>query len=299
MVSAQQRRDVVQDLRRNGVSLRRSCALAHISRSRQSYQQRLHRQQRNHQLVVRLRAIARKHPRYGYRRAHVELCKSERNINVKRTHRLWREAQLSVPVRRPRKRRADKQEQRAVQAARPNQVWTYDFVHDACANGQRLKLLTVTDEYTRQSLAIAVATTLRSQAVIAVLARLIGEHGAPAYLRSDNGPEFVAGAVQQWLATQQVQTVYSTPGSPWQNAYSESFNGRLRDECLNLEWFRNPAEATVVIETWRQQYNMERPHSSLGYVTPLAFRAKYEDEQATLRNTPPSAASSNPTILTL
>jgi putative transposase len=139
-----------------------------------------------------------------------------------------------------------------------------------------LKILTVIDEFTRESLAIEVATTLRASAVIQVLARLVAQYGAPAYLRSDNGPEFVAHAVQQWLQGQQVQTAYIAPGSPWQHAYGESFNGRLRDECLNLEWFRTVHEARVVIGAWRRQGNEDRPHSSLDYQTPRAFRLAYE-----------------------
>ncbi len=162
-----------------------------------------------------------------------------------------------------------------IQATRPNHVWTYDFVHDACANGQRLKILTLTDEFTRESLAIEVATTIRAADVLAVLEQVMRQRGVPGYLRSDNGPEFVAHAVQRWLRTQQVQTMYIAPGSPWQNAYGESFTGRLRDECLNLEWFRNVAEAKVVIGRWRQHYNEDRPHSSLGYQTPRAFRQAY------------------------
>jgi putative transposase len=155
-------------------------------------------------------------------------------------------------------------------------VWSYDFVYDSCANGQRLKILTVTDEFTRASLAIEVATRLRARGVIAVLEQLMRERGAPTALRSDNGPEFVAQAVQRWLQARQVQTLYIQPGSPWQNGYGESFNGRLRDECLNLEWFRTLAEAKVVIEAWRRRYNEERPHSSLGYETPHEFRRAYE-----------------------
>jgi putative transposase len=165
-------------------------------------------------------------------------------------------------------------------ATRPNQVWTYDFVHDACANGQRLKILTLTDEFTRESLAIEVATRMRASQVIGVLERVLCVRGTPAYLRSDTGPEFVAQAVQRWLRKQQIQTAYIDPGSPWQNAYGESFNGRLRDECLNMEWFRNLREAQVVIAGWRRHYNEERPHSSLAYQSPQAFRWAYERQGA-------------------
>jgi putative transposase len=173
-----------------------------------------------------------------------------------------------------------------IAATRPNQVWTYDFVHDACANGQRLKMLTVTDEFTRESLAIEVATAIRAHGVLRVLERLVAHHGAPAYLRSDNGPEFVAQAVQRWVHGQQVQTASSTPGSPWQNAYGESFNGRLRDAWLNAEWFRNVRAAKVVVETWRRHDTEDRPHSSLGYQTPQAFRRRYEQQHGSLRGQP-------------
>lgn len=282
MTSAQLRRDTVQQMRARGLSLRRSCALCRISRSSVRYQPHGPRLVQNQHLVVRLRAIARKHPRYGYRRAHALVCREVAGVNVKRVHRIWRQEQLRVPCRRPRRRRTDKNVSRLIEATQPNQVWTYDFVHDRCANGQRLKILTVTDEFTRQSLAIEVATRIRTPHVLAVLAQLMRQHGTPAYLRSDNGPEFVAQAVQRWLHTHQVQTAYIEPGSPWQNAYGESFNGRLRDECLNLEWFRTVVEAQVVIEMWRRHYNEERPHSSLGYLTPAEFRQAYDEQQAGL-----------------
>jgi putative transposase len=165
-------------------------------------------------------------------------------------------------------------------------VWTYDFVQDACANGQRLKILTVTDEFTRESVAIDVATRIPARRVTEVLAQVMQTRGTPAYLRSDNGPEFVAQVVRGWLQAQQVQTVYIDPGSPWQNAYGESVGGRFRDECLNVEWFRNVAEATVVIETWRRQGNDDRPHSSLGYQTPLQFRVAYEQQHGDQRGQP-------------
>lgn len=282
MRSAQQRRETVQQLQARGLSQRRSCALCQISRSSLRYQPRPARRARNQQLATQLHAIARQHPRYGYRRAHALVCREAPGVNVKRVHRIWRQERLGVPTRRKRRRRPDRTVLRPIAATRPNQVWTYDFVHDTCANGQRLKILTLTDEFTRESLAIEVATTIRAARVVTVLAQVFGRHGAPAYLRSDNGPEFVAQAVQRWLRAQQVQTAYIEPGSPWQNAFGESFNGRLRDECLSLEWFRNVTEAKVVIEVWRRHYNADRPHSSLDYQTPQAFRQAY-DRQATER----------------
>lgn len=282
MTGAQHRREMVQQLRARGLSLRRSCALCHISRSSLRYQARPTRRTQNHQLATRLHAIARQHPRYGYRRAHVVVCREIPGVNIKRVHRIWRQERLCVPTRRSRRRRADRKVSRPLQATYPNQVWTYDFVHDTCANGQRLKILTLTDEFTRESLAIEVATTIRATRVMAVLAQVFQQHGMPAYLRSDNGPEFVAQAVQRWLTAQQVQTAYIEPGSPWQNAFGESFNGRLRDECLNLEWFRNATEAKVVIAMWRRHYNEDRPHSSLDYQTPQEFRCAYDRRAAEL-----------------
>ena len=150
--------------------------------------------------------------------------------------------------------------------------WAYDFVFDACANGQQLKCLTVVDEYTRESLAIDVAGSIRSGRVIEVLSQLISMHGAPKILRSDNGPEFVSRALLRWAANENLDMALIDPGKPWQNGTAESFNGKFRDECLSMEWFRNRTEATVVIEQWRQHYNEIRPHSSLGNQTPAAFK---------------------------
>lgn len=286
MTSAQQRRETVHHMKARGLSLRRSCALLSIGPSSLRNRPRLARRERNQLLVARLRAIARKHPRFGYRRAHALLGTDFGIVNVKRVHRLWRDEHLSVPARRKKRRRPDKKEVRALEATRPNHVWTYDFLFDSCANGQRLKLLTVTDEFTRESLAIEVGTRLKANGVIAVLERLFAERAAPVAIRSDNGPEFIAKAVQRWLERRNVQTAYIAPGSPWQNGFAESFNGRLRDECLKGEWFHNLAEAQVVIECWRKHYNEERPHSSLGYRTPQAFCLRYESEHGAQMHQP-------------
>jgi putative transposase len=190
-----------------------------------------------------------------------------------RAHRLWRAERLQLPRRRPRRRVASSRP-RPVPAAGPNQVWAYDFVFDACANGQKLKCLTVVDEWTRESLAIDVGGSIRSKRVIEVLAQLVSVHGAPRYMRSDNGPEFVATAVLRWLTDEGIETAHIAPGKPWQNGTDESFNGRFRDECLNIEYFRSRAEAIAIIETWRRHYNEVRPHSSLGYLTPFEFKRK-------------------------
>ena len=155
----------------------------------------------------------------------------------------------------------------------PNHVWTYDFVFDVCENGRTLKFLTLLDEFTRQSLAIEVDVRLSSRQVIEVLERIAPECGRPAYLRSDNGPEFIAKQLRQYLAEHGSQTRYIDPGSPWQNAYGESFNGKFRDEFLDQEVFHSPAHARVLAGAWQRHYNTERPHSSLGYLTPAEFAA--------------------------
>jgi len=154
-----------------------------------------------------------------------------------------------------------------------NHVWAYDFIFDTCANGQALKCLTIVDEWTRECLAIDVAGGIRSGRVIEVLSQLVSVHGAPRYLRSDNGPEFVVAAILRWLADASIDTALIDPGKPWQNATDESFNGKFRDEYLSLQWFRNRVDAKVGIEQWRRHYNEVRPHSSLRYLTPAEFKA--------------------------
>ena len=143
---------------------------------------------------------------------------------------------------------------------------------DACANGQQLKCLTVIDEFTREALAIDVAGSIRSNRVIEVLSKLISVHGAPKYLRSDNGSEFLSRAILRWLAHEKIETALIDPGKPWQNGTNESFNGKFRDECLSMEWFRNRVDAKIVIENWRRHYNEVRPHSSLENLTPIQFK---------------------------
>jgi putative transposase len=268
-------------LQLRGISLRRSCALCRISRSSYTYQRPPERVRQDKELSQRLQHIARRRPRFGYRRAHDALRREGRLVNQKRVRRLWKQEGLTLPRRRPRQRHQPQSMPRPHAATRPQQVWAYDFVHDRCNRGHKLRFLTITDEFTRESLAVVAATSIKAQDVLQVLSRLFEQHGAPQYLRSDNGPEFVAQAVQRWLQTQQVQTLYIEPGCPWQNGFAESFHSRLRDECLNREWFHNVREARVVVETFRRYYNQERPHSSLGYRTPLEFQAAWQEQQRT------------------
>jgi putative transposase len=271
MVSAPARTDRARLAAGKGLSIRRACALVQVARSSLDYTSRM--KKKDAELVDKLRQIARTHTRYGYRRATALIKQEGEAINPKRVYRLWRKEGLSLPRRRPRKR-VRAVSLRPLAPKQAGEVWAYDFVFDTCANGQKLKMLTVVDEWTREGLAVEVEARINSRAVIDVLAKLMSAHGQPEYLRSDNGPEFVSKAIKQWLSQRGVQTAYIDRGKPWQNGLNESFNGKLRDECLDLEWFKNRAEARVVIEQWRKHYNEHRPHSSLGYKTPAQFRAE-------------------------
>ena len=169
-------------------------------------------------------------------------------------------------------------------AAYPGHIWAYDFLEDALADGTKIHILTVMDEFTREGLATKVMRTTSAERVLEVLRRLIVQHGAPGHLRSDNGPEFVAQAVQTWLADCHVATLYIEPGKPWQNGKEERFNGTVRDECLNLHLFTSVAEAQVRVDAFRHHYNTERPHSQLGYLSPLAFKAAWATAQAKVQD---------------
>ena len=242
-----------------------------MARSTLRYQSRL--STRDTPAVTVMRELAAQYPRYGYRRIQVFLARRGYVMSADRAHRLWRLHGLQVPRTRPRRRIAIGRP-RPLPATGANCVWAYDFVFDACANGQQLKCLTVIDEYTRECLAIDVAGSIRSTRVIEVLARLVSVHGAPKYLRSDNGPEFVSRAVLRWLTEAQINTAYIDPGKPWQNGSNESFNGKFRDECLAMQWFKNRIDAKILIEEFRREYNEVRPHSSLGQLTPAEFKQK-------------------------
>jgi putative transposase len=230
-------------------------------------------------VLARMAALSKQYPRYGYRRIRIFVGRDGYAMSPGRAYRLWRRAKLQVPRKRPRKRIATGRP-RPKAPTGPNQVWSYDFVFDWCANGQQLKCLTVTDEWTKEGLAIEVDGRIRSGRVIEVLSRLVSERGTPLYLRSDNGPEFVSHALLKWIVDQGIETALIDPGKPWQNGATESFNGKFRDECLSLEWFRSRAEAKIIIETWRRHFNEVRPHSSLGYLTPAEFVAKLKKNDA-------------------
>jgi putative transposase len=270
-------REAVQCLAEQSISTQRACALLQFQRPTFYYQAR---PDRNADLEHRVREVAQDHPRYGYRRIWA-LVRRKQVVNKKRIHRLWKRNRLQVGKRpRKRRRRVTTGDGIPMKAQYPGHVWTYDFVHDHCLNGTALKLLTVMDEFTREGLRIAVATTMPSERVRTVLAELFVQHGAPAYLRSDNGPEFIAQNLRAWLAEQHTATLYIDPGCPWQNGYGESVGGTVRDECLNLYAFASVVEARVILERYRREYNEERPHSSLGYRTPAEFKRDWHNSQS-------------------
>jgi putative transposase len=215
-------------------------------------------------------ALARQYGRYGYRRITALLQDAGWLVNKKRVERIWRREGLKVPQRQPKRARLWLNDRSCIRLKpeRPNHVWAYDFVEDRTHDGRKIRMLNVVDEFTREALAIRVARRLNSNDVIDVLSDLFILRGVPAHIRSDNGPEFIAKAVQAWITAVGAQTAYITPGSPWENGYIESFNARLRDELLNGEIFYTLQEAKVLLEAWRRQYNTVRPHSSLGYRPP-------------------------------
>ena len=271
MVSAPVRRQQIAFVCQRGRSVRRACALLSVARSTVNYLPRL--PLRDAPAVAVMHELAAQYPRYGYRRIQVFLARRGHEMSADRAHRLWRLHGLQVPRKRPRRRVAASRP-RPLPATAVGQVWAYDFVFDACANGQQLKCLTVVDEYSRECLAIDVAGSIRSGRVIEVLSKLVSVHGSPQHLRSDNGPEFVSRAVLRWLHQANIDTAHIDPGKPWQNGSNESFNGKFRDECLSMEWFRNRIDAKIVIEQFRHQFNEVRQHSSLGQLTPAEFKQK-------------------------
>ena len=262
------------------MSERRACLV--VGQPRSTHRYAPERPAKDRALVARLLRLARDHPRYGYRRAWAVLRGEGWAANKKRIHRLWRETGLQVPQKTQKRRRVGTGENSTIRLApeRPNHIWCYDFVFDATDDGRALKLLPILDEYTRECLALVVGRSLTSHHVVATLARLVAERGAPTYVRSDNGSEFIAHRVAAHLLAAESETRHVDPGSPWQNGYSESFNGKLRDELLGQEAFATLAEAQVLTERFRRHYNESRPHSALGYLSPAAYAATLNPQSA-------------------
>ena len=212
--------------------------------------------------------MSQEEPSYGYRFQWAMLVREGHRINVNRVERLWREEGLSLPRRRKTRRAVGPKGEVKLKPHYKNQVWSYDFAFDGLVGGRPLKVLVVIDEYTRELLGVIASRSIRSCQVVETLQRLTRERGAPEFIRSDNGPEFIAARVRLWLAENRIDTIFITPGSPWENPFVESFISTFRLDCLDREWFLSVADANYVLEAWRNKYNQRRPHSSLGYRTP-------------------------------
>jgi putative transposase len=274
-----EQREAVAFLVTGGLAVKRACRLVGIHRSTYHY---IAHPADDDPLLAKVKQLTERHPRYGYRRISA-LLRREEQVNQKRVRRLWRKHQLQV--KRVRRRRTPRKPSERLVAAYPGHIWAYDFVEDALANGTPLRILTVMDEFTREGLALDIDTSASAERVLGVLTALIAQHGAPAHLRSDNGPEFVATAVKLWLSQRGVQTLYIDPGKPWQNGKEERFNGTVRDECLNMHCFASLAEAWVRLSAFRQEYNTVRPHSSLGDLAPAMFKIAWQEAQAETQET--------------
>ncbi|MGH7876751.1 MAG: IS3 family transposase [Candidatus Dormibacteraceae bacterium] len=277
------RRDAVSHLReRFGVSERRACRAVGQHRATQRRRPRPVLAPEE-QLRRRLNEISETWPRYGFRRAWALLRQEGWRVNRKRVQRLWREEGLRVPASRTKRRRVGESTVPAqrLRAERPNHVWALDFLFDATSDGRPIKVLTVCDEFTRESIGGHLARSITADDVVLVLDAATSERGAPEYVRMDNGPEMVAAAIRDWCRQSGIGTVYIEPGSPWQNPFVESFNGRARDELFAREIFDSVLEARVLYQDWRDVYNRVRPHSSLGFVPPAVFAAGLTNPEPT------------------
>ena len=273
------------------VSERRACQVLDQPRTSQRYQA----QPRDDEaaLVKRILELARSHPRYGYRMITAKLRQEGWQVNRKRIYRLWRREGLKVPQKKRKRRRLGTSENgcHRRRAEHVNDVWCWDFIFDRTTSGSQLKWLTIEDEFTRESLALKVDRSIRSEDVIDTLAELFAMRGVPGHVRSDNGPEFIAHAIRRWLEQVEVKTLYIEPGAPWENGYAESFNSRFRDELLATEEFENVAVARKLGAAWKEDYNYHRPHSSLGYQTPTEFAARCAASAPKLLSATPQATS--------
>jgi putative transposase len=256
------------------VSQRRICGLLNVAESSCRYLSR----KSDEALKTKLLEAAREKPRWGYRRLQVVLEQQGLRANHKRVYRVYREAGLLI--RRRRRKRLLREGMARPLVTGANQEWALDFVHDAAESGRKFRVLSVLDVYTRECLVLEVDTSFASRRVTRELEKMVAERGAPEALRCDNGPEFTSRHFLAWALERKIELVHIEPGRPVQNAHVESFHGKLRDECLNASWFGNLFEARVKIAVWKEEYNEERPHSSLGYRTPAAFAASWRAMQS-------------------
>jgi putative transposase len=307
MVSPEHKRRMAAFALEGGLcSGRGACRYLGLSRATYRYRARPPTEHRS-RLVARIHALSAAHPRFGFRRIVALLRREGWCVSRKQVQRVRRAEGLRVPPPRKRQVRRGVSTGLPTRATHRGHVWTWDFIADATVHGGALRMLTVLDEHTKEVHVLRPERRIGSADVIALVRAAIVEHGAPEFIRSDNGPEFIAKELQQWLAEQKIKTIYITPASPWENGFVESFHSRFRDECLNREQLWTLTEARVVIEDFRQDFNTERPHSSLGYESPSRFAAKNTlpipgsgpDRQAGpslrlgLPTTPPSTTSTN------
>jgi putative transposase len=253
------------------VSERRACDVADQPRSTQRYEPRPASDEAA--VVTRMHELVRGQPRFGYRRIAVLLQREGFHANFKRVYRLWRREGLKVPQKPRKRRRLGTSANSCIRhrAAHRNHVWCWDFIFDRTVNGSSLKWLSVVDEFTRECLVLKVSRSITSVDVIEFFQGLFVAHGVPQHIRSDNGPEFIAAGLRSWLSAAQVGPLYVAPASPWENGYAESFHSKVRDEFLACEVFETVRDAQALGTAWRQSYNEERPHMSLGYRTPAEF----------------------------
>lgn len=288
MVGPSRRREAVDHAQeRTDTSQRRACKTLKQPRSTQRY--RPTRASDEPRLIKDIHEIVRAYPRYGTPRVTHELRLLGWRVNHKRVERLWRKEGLKVPKKPKKKRRfgASTNGIMHVQAASPNDVWTWDFVFDRLENGRQVKWLSLVDEFTRENLLLIASHSITARDVISFIGDIIDERGAPAAIRSDNGPEFIAKALREWLEQCGIGTLYIEPGAPWENGFAESFHSRLRDEFLGTEIFTSLLEAQVLTRDWRDHYNRRRPHSSLDYLSPEQFARKWYEENIEGENTGP------------
>ena len=258
-------------MKEHGQSQRRACGLVGIERSSCRYNPKM--REGELELRKRIKELAVRHKAYGFGQIRLLLRREGCTANHKRLHRLWKAKKLQLPRKSTKTRYHGPKGEIIQKAEYINHVWSYDFVEDRTANSRRLRLLTVMDEYTAESLAIRIGASMSSERVISVLEWLVATRGAPEYMRSDNGPEFIAKSVRTWLDKHGCSTIFIKPGSPWENPHIESFNGKLRTECLNRHVFTNGREAQEIVEEWRLEYNEFRPKERLGGKSPAMFAA--------------------------
>lgn len=273
---------------KTGNSQRRICKVLKQHRSVQRYRPKINEEERR--LIKAMQKLAVRHKRFGYRRIAVELKKQGWRVNAKRVHRLWKAEGLQLRKKSRKRKSTGNMGQNAChihRAEHPNHVWSYDFVAERTERGARLRVLTVVDEFTRKCIAIKVCRKFRHLDVVDILSELFIAYGKPMAIRSDNGSEFRAKVVVDMLEAAGVKKLFVEPGSPWENGYIESFNGKLRDECLNGELFLSLADARYVVDKWRHWYNDERPHSRLNWMTPSRFSASWVAPDSATPHPPP------------